>query len=78
MRCPILGFLPEIVDVAHHLDGPKSEAKLLAMAQNVCRACREKSLHGKCPLSEPFGSALQCCLAEIVKMVERLLKERGD
>ena len=78
MRCPILGFLPEIADVADHWEGPKSEAKLLAVARNICQACRQKEAKRECPLGERFGSTLQCRLPRIFKVVGRLLKEKGD
>lgn len=76
MGCPILEFLPEIADVANHLDGPKTESKLLAVARNVCQACREKETHQACPLGEPFGSSLQCCLPEIVKVAVRMMEKQ--
>ena len=78
MGCPVLGFLPEIADLADHLDGSKSEAKLLAVARNVCQACREKTRLGECPLGERFGSTVKCCLPRMFKAVDRLLKERSD
>ena len=78
MGCPVLRLLPEIADVANQWEGPKGEVKLLTVARNICQACREKDSEGECPLGEPFGSSLQCRLPEIVKMVERLLKERGN
>ena len=78
MGCPVLRFLPEIVEVANHLEGSKSETKLLAVARNICHTCREKTPKGECPLGERFGSALRPCLPRIFKVVARLLKEGGD
>lgn len=76
MGCPLLRYLPEIVDIAEHMDGEKTEGKLLAVARNICQACCEKSCGGECPLGEPFGSTLRRSLPEILRAVERIL-ERG-
>ena len=79
MGCPLLGFLPEIVELANRTKGLKRKDHFLAVAQNICRACRTNTPLPHCPLGEEFGCTLRRSLPTLTKTVAQVFeRERGD